>query len=134
MNRTSIFNSTFLEFEEWKKEELRSSFSQFYVKLTPNKKHIYYCHRSGYHNDIPIVDRKRQLNAKGSVKIDNYCTCHIELEQDQTGKYWAKYTRTHYGHETEVCHIQLDESLRLSLAYKLEIGLGEVILNRFVPF
>ena len=131
-NRTNIFNSTFLEFEEWKKEELRSSFNQFFVKVTPNKRYIYYCHRSGYHNDIPIVDRKRQLNAKGSAKLDNYCTCHIKLEQDQqTGKYCAKYTKTHYGHETEVCHIRLDESVRLSLASKLETGLpGDVILNQ----
>lgn len=63
----------------WMVCQSESTQSNYYCKKAKGIEY-YYCNRSGYHKNIPIEDRQRQLNIKGSCRVNNYCTSSIRLK------------------------------------------------------
>ena len=96
--------------------------SNFYSKKAKGIEY-FYCNRSGRFDEKPIEDRKRQLNIKGTSKINNFCTSYIKLKViDQ--KLNVSYVKTHYGHDKEVSFLKIPDEIKVNIASKLSEGIS----------
>jgi hypothetical protein len=81
----------------------------------------YYCNRSGYYKDKRTG--KRETKSQSTSKLDTYCTASIKIATDkQTKEVNAEICSTHYGHDIDLEHLRLPETVRLSVAAQLHQG------------
>lgn len=109
---------------------MQETFTQF-VSKTKNK---FYCHRTGFHKDIDIKERDRQMNLKNSCKIAGHCTCYISIDEKREKRktvYKMKYVKTHYGHTIELAHLRISSEDKMKKASEINIGVpNQTILNQ----
>jgi len=104
-------------FQDWKKEIERQSVCKF-VLLKGKTKYSenYTCHRNGYFK--PRGTGIRYLKTQGTKKINAYCLAAIKVRKENN-QFHVKYTKTHVGHDNEICHIDLSPTKKAEIACKL---------------
>lgn len=122
-----IFNS-FVEFEEWKRKEEKESLSSFTTdrcqqKISASGEKIFYayysCHRSGYYT--PRGNSLKRLKAQGSKKIGGYCPANMKIVTSESGLCKLEYTKTHVGHDNDLCHLFLNKEDKDILASQIAV-------------
>ena len=82
--------------------------------------YYYYCNRSGSYT--PKGKGKRELKIQGSSKIGVYCTVYIRAKKYLlSGEVFVEIC-DHHIHEQLLCHLRLPDSLRMTIAAKLNDG------------
>ena len=84
----------------------------------------YYCSRSGYFRSRGKSER--HIKSQGSSKLNTYCTAAIKATTDRYTGFMVtvEICHTHYGHELQLGHLRLPESVRLAVAGKLRQGVS----------
>lgn len=125
--------SSIFEFLDWKKEMEHNTKSSF-IKKNELKSAVgtfnYYfmCSRSGCY--VPRGKGKRHLKIQGSNKINGRCPAQIVVNESiNDGTCSVIYTETHFGHQTDLGHINLTVSQRENLALKIQqkIPFGSIL-------
>ena len=82
--------------------------------------YYYYCNRSGSYT--PKGKGKRELKIQGSSKIGVYYTAYIRAKKYLlSGEVFVEIC-DHHIHEQLLCHLRLPDSLRMTIAAKLNDG------------
>ncbi|XP_073987303.1 uncharacterized protein [Rhodnius prolixus] len=109
------------EFLKWKLNLEKNDTSKF-VKYCGNSKikdgstrSYYYCHRSYVHKSY-VLHRMKKLKKQGLTKIGAHCPARMKVLCKKDGAISVHYTKTHLGHEREICYINLSLDERKYLA------------------
>ena len=82
--------------------------------------YYYYCNRSGSYT--PKGKGKQELKIQGSSKIGEYFTAYIRAKKYLlSGEVFVEIC-DHHIHEQLLCHLRLPDSLRMTIAAKLNDG------------
>lgn len=123
---------SFLEFDMWKDALEEETDSQYAVKAknhTDTMSTTYFkCNRSGYYKSEG--KGVRHLKSQGTRKISASCPAAITLyENGET--FEAFHVSTHFGHATQLCHLNLRAQVKKQLAAKLALRIPKrEILNQ----
>ena len=100
--------------------------SSFVLNTSPKQRaggylcYYYYCNRSGCYT--PKGKGKRESKIQGSSKIGVYCTAYIRAKKYLLSGEVSVEMCNHHIHEKDLCHLRLPESLRKTIAAKLNDG------------
>lgn len=90
-------------FQSWKAYLEQNEKCQYVGEHRTAKYHSYRCHRSGYYKSKG--KGIRQIKKQGSKKMNYLCPSNIKVRLESDGKCTVSYTKTHIGHQMELCHI-----------------------------
>ena len=114
------------DFYQWKEEEEVHTSSWYVQKCAPqliNEKehHYYYFNRAGKYRSQSKGERS--LKSQGTSKVVSHCCAHIHATiNKKTNVITVHYNSTHYNHETQLGHVRITDTTRMTIAAKLKEG------------
>jgi hypothetical protein len=126
INITARTFSNFELFLQFKDEFEKSTSSFFVLNSSPKQRaggylcYYYYCNRSGCYT--PKGKGKRELKIQRSSKIGSHCTAYIRARKYLESNEVCVDICDYHIHERELCHLRLPDSLRHTIAAKLNDG------------
>lgn len=122
------------DFHIWKISYERHNNCSYVIKKRCSKPgeflYLYDCSRSGVYKNRKTTT-KRSLKSQGTKKIGFSCTSTIKVTKLQ-GIFCVRFCKTHYGHTTEVEHVNLSVVDRQEIADMLAQGLTvDEILDKY---
>lgn len=116
------------EFQHWKREtevKCQAMYAASTGKKCTGTSSLWYysCSRSGFYKSRSIG--KRKLKSQGTSKIARHCTSTMKVSKSkEDGSYTVHFTKTHYGHENELCHLKIPLHERQAIAGRLQQGVS----------
>ncbi len=90
--------------------------------INEKEHHYYYCNRAGKYRSQGKGEKS--LKSQGTSKVVSHCCAHIHATiNKKTNVVTVHYNSTHYNHETQLGHVRITDTTRLTIAAKLKQGI-----------